>query len=306
MNDRSEVRQVAWHEQIAVAAAYAAVWEVARYFSFSHWMLPAGIRLACLLLVPRRYWIALVAGEALPVMTNGLMLISQFGWWYGLFASFPVIIPCIPVMLWLRRRASLFLPDGSVNMLLFGTASLVCALLAAIVNDVMLAGALWPTEPGQAVPYVRLLQAFFAYLLGSYLGALTLAPSLVALRLLVQQKDLRTIWQGPLARDLALAAGFLAIGAFGAAHLDGAALMACRIAMVLPVLFVALRHGWHGAALCGTLASVALATTSAIVRDPAMIQAQAVFAAVLSTILMVASRRIVATMPSPATLPLRD
>lgn len=291
MNDRPAVRQVNWPEQIAVAAAYAAVWEVARHFSFSHWLLVSGIRLACLLLAPRRYWGALVVGEALPVMTNGLIYIPQFGWWYGLFASFPVIIPCLPVMAWLRRRASVFLPDGSVNMLLFGTASLACAFIAAIVNDVMVAGAIWPTEPGQPVPYTQLSQLFLTYLLGAYLGSLTLAPSLVALRLLIQRKESRDVWQSALPREMAMVVAILGLGVFVAGHIEGAALMLCRISMALPVLVMAMRHDWLGAALSATLASIALAMTSAVLKDPAMIQAQAVFAAALSAILLMACRR---------------
>lgn len=284
------MRQVNWPEQIAVAAAYAAVWEVARHFSFSHWSLIAGIRLACLLLVPRRYWYAMALGETLPVMTNGLIYIPQFGWWYGLFASFPVIFPCLPVMAWLRRRTSVFMADGSVNMLLFGTAALACSLISAVVNDVMLAGALWPTEPGQPIPYVHLAQSFMNYLLGAYLGALTLAPSLVALHLLVQRKEMSEVWRGALPRELAMAVAILGLGMFVAGHLEGTALMLCRISMALPVLVLAIRHGWTGAALSATLASIALALTSAVHRDPAMNQAQAVFAAALSAIFLMASR----------------
>ncbi|KAF1006666.1 MAG: hypothetical protein GAK28_02340 [Luteibacter sp.] len=291
MNDRPHVRQVNWPEQIAVAAAYAAVWEVARHFSFSHWSLVSGIRLACLLLVPRRYWYAMALGETLPVMTNGLMYIPQFGWWYGLVGSIPVIFPCLPVMAWLRRRASVFLADGSVNMLLFGTAALACALISALFNEVAVAGAIWPTEPGHAPPYASLAQGFLTYLLGAYLGSLTLAPSLVALRLAAQRKDIRNLWQGALSRELGVVVALLGMAVFASGHLQGASLMLCRISVALPVVAIAIRHGWQGAALSATLASIALAMTSATVRDPAMIQAQAIFAAALSATLLVTSRR---------------
>ena len=64
----------------------------------------------------------------------------------------------------------------------------------------------------------------------------------------------------------------------------------CRIAMFVPVAWLTLRHGWRGAAIGGAAASCAVALTSTIVRDPSVIQAQAIIAFAISTLLMLGTR----------------
>lgn len=63
-----------------------------------------------------------------------------------------------------------------------------------------------------------------------------------------------------------------------------------RLAMMLPVLGLALRHGWHGSAFGGMAASVALATTGTVLLDPAMIQCQVLLALFISGALLVGAR----------------
>src|ERR1700754_237933 len=52
----SDERIRAWGQNLALAAAYSALYEVARYLSFPQWMLTSGLRLAFLLLLPTRFW----------------------------------------------------------------------------------------------------------------------------------------------------------------------------------------------------------------------------------------------------------
>ena len=70
---------LAWGRYLAVAGAYAACYELTRNVSFSHWMLPAGLRLACLLLVPRRYWPALPDRALTPAYAGCRPKLSRRG-----------------------------------------------------------------------------------------------------------------------------------------------------------------------------------------------------------------------------------
>ncbi|MGE7138840.1 MASE1 domain-containing protein [Luteibacter sp. NPDC031894] len=277
-----------WGRYLAVAGAYAACYEVTRYFSFSHWTLTAGLRLACLLLVPKRYWIALAIGEALPTAESAALNAHLYGTLWAALTSIPLILVCMPVVGWLRSRSTLLRDDGQINMGMVMCATLGCALLSALDNSLTLSTVVMDdgTSPSATLPI------FLAWTLGAYLGALTLTPTIMALRerLAGQPKGVVTwnaVWHSHLTRDaLLIVVPSLALLMFLSSQAGDGALQATRIAMALPVVLMTLRHGWHGSAIGGMLASIAMASTSFHLQDPAMIQAQTVLAFVLSTSLL--------------------
>lgn len=277
-----------WGRYLAVAGAYAACYELTRYFSFSHWTLTAGLRLACLMLVPKRYWIALAIGEALPTAENAALHAHLYGTLWAVLTSIPLILVCMPVVGWLRSRTTLLRADGQINMSMVMFATLACALLSALDNSLTLSTVVM--EDGTTVSAT--LPIFLAWTLGAYLGALTLTPTIMAMRerLAAQPRGvvtLHAVWQSRLTRDaLLIAVPSLALLMVLASQATDAHLMATRIAMGLPVVLLTLRHGWHGSAVGGMLASIAMASTSFQLQDPAMIQAQTVLAFVVSTSLI--------------------
>src|ERR1700754_3132447 len=123
-----------WGRFLAVAGAYAACYELTRNVSFSHWMLPAGLRLACLFLVPRRYWPALAVGEALPIAEMAALHASAFGVIWAFLVSIPPILLCMPAMAWLLNRTALRRADGQINMSMLIFATLACAAITAAAN----------------------------------------------------------------------------------------------------------------------------------------------------------------------------
>jgi glucose-6-phosphate-specific signal transduction histidine kinase len=282
-NDR-----VAWTQMVAVAAAYAACYELTRHFSFSHWILPTGLRLACALLVPRRFWPALIVGETLPVLENAALCIPRFGMAWGLLASTPLIAPCMLLVTWMRRYAGIYRDSGEINMpmILFATAG--AAVITAVFTEAALLAAL-AASPG-SWPEIDPVAYFLAYLLGAYLGALTLTPTILALR----ERFARTegvswsiVWTSPLAREFVFGSlPVLLALTLGVLSSEGHLQQGLRLAMTLPVVIVTARHGWRGAAVAGMFASIALASTSSTLMDPKMIQAQVVLALVVSTSLM--------------------
>ena len=282
---------LAWGRYLAVAGAYAACYELTRNISFSHWMLPAGLRLACLLLVPRRYWPALAVGEALPIAEMAALHATSFGFLWAAMAALPPILLCMPAMAWLRKRHTLTRPDGQVNMGFILASTLICAVITTAANASVLATV--SMADGSAAPAIT-MPLMLAWVLGCYLGALTLTPLILAIRerLAILPGGAPTwyaVRHSPLIRDAVLfvvpCLALLLLVADGAGDDDG--LLTCvRIGMAIPVIAMTLRHGWHGAAVGGMLASVAQASTSFHLQDPAMIRSQAVLAFVATTALI--------------------
>lgn len=285
----AEPKRISIGALIAIAAAYAACYELTQHVSFSHWNLSSGLRLSALLLVPRRYWPALLLGETLPVIEHAVLFAPRFGLNWALVTGIPVIALCMPVVALVRRKLALYRADGSLHIGLILATTLVCALLNAGLNDLALRAAL-AAAPG-AWPDLDARTYFFAYLLGSYLGALTLTPSILALKTAFDAPASLKWLHGGLrpctaALIVAAASGMLAVGLL-ASHAHDGPLMALRLSVALPVLALTLRFGWQGGALAGLVASVVLATTSTTLLDPPMINAQIALAFVLSGALLI-------------------
>jgi glucose-6-phosphate-specific signal transduction histidine kinase len=296
---------LAWGRYVAVAGAYAACYEVTRNFSFSHWMLPAGLRLACLLLVPRRFWPALAVGEALPIAEMAALHASIFGVVWALLASIPPILVCMPVVAWIQGRATLLRADGKINMTMVMAATLACSLAVAIDNSLVLATIVMG-DGSVASPVTP--QLFLAWVLGCYLGAVALTPTIIALRERMMATGGGSIeWRAVLHSSLTRDAVLIVMPCLGvlmaiASRVDGAALQVSRMAMAVPVIALTLRHGWHGSAIAGLLAGVCLAATAFELLDPSMIRAQAVLAFTISTSLLFGvrvARRLAASHAAP-------
>lgn len=282
--DEPVASRVSWGSMLAVASAYAACYEITLYFSFSHWLLPAGLRLACLLLVPRRFWLALALGESLPAAEHALTHLHQFGIGWTLSAGTPIIVLCMPIVALVQRRHTLFQPLGEFDIGRILALTAACAGVTVGLNYLGLTAAL--NAAPDKWPEINVTTFSFAYFLGAYLGALALTPALLALRESFQGNtpvDLAALARHPLVRDIVLIVlPVLVAMVCIAPQLDGWQLFACRLLTLVPVVMLTLRRGWHGAALSGLMASIALAETSNETLDVPVIQVQIVLAVVLS------------------------
>jgi glucose-6-phosphate-specific signal transduction histidine kinase len=169
---------------------------------------------------------------------------------------------------------------------------LACATLTAADNALVLAAVRMP--PGEALPEIN-AHVIFGYFLGNYLGALAIAPAAVALYLKLSgnagKAAREPLWRCPLLRDCLIGVITPLLVLMGLVFSSqGDSMQVFRIAMFLPVVWLTSRHGWQGAALGGTLASFAVTLTSSMVRDPAVMQAQALIAFAITTLLMLGSR----------------
>ncbi|MDR3443634.1 MULTISPECIES: MASE1 domain-containing protein [unclassified Dyella] len=278
-----------WGRHVAVCLGYALTYALLGRIFVSHWNLPTGLRVACLLLFPYRYWPALLVGECIPVGYQAWHGVGEFGWRWFALAALPPVLPLMAMTAWVRRHARLLLDRHQINMPMLLGLILASAVLIAL-DDVLVAMAV-QMPAGQPAPVLD-AQTIFGYFMSNYLGALAIAPAAIALVLALADHATETPrWRNRLAKDAAVGVLIPLLVLMGLVFSSqGDSMQIFRIAMFLPVVWLTSRHGWQGAAIGGTLASVAVTMTSSIVRDPAVIQAQALIAFAITTLLMLGSR----------------
>lgn len=286
--------------QLGVVLAYAVGYALLRDVSVSHWNLNAGLRVLCLLLVPYRYWLAMGIGESLPLAWMGWSSHDRFGTLWAILITVPPILLTAPVIGWIRKRVPVF-DKGGVNVTSLMGSMLSAGVVSAFVNTGTLAVL---TLPAGETPPVIGVHIVLEYFLGSYLGALTLAPPVLAWLGWAARRPVAGETSGMKSVAIDCAKGvlpplMLLVWLASATHGDEVITIA-RMAMFLPVAWLTLRHGWQGAAIGGLLASVAIEMTMTVARDPAIIQAQALIAFAVSSLIMLGSRLMLKPVEAPA------
>lgn len=284
----------AWVRHLAVALGYGVLAAVFRHLSYAQWSIATGLRLSVLLLIPYRYWPALIVGESGYYFYLGYTCAPTWGETWGFACAIPPITFIMPAFYWLRKHW----PPVVGNAVHIHMGRLLCgALMVSVITmfrDLSLFPLMKNLPPGYVVDYYKLSSN---YLIGGYLGALTITPLLV----LGYQKlatrgwvDLpETIERSRLVFEsvcmvVPVLALLLWVGFSAAPHAP--ARQMAQVAMFLPVVWLAFRHGWHGAAVGGTLASCAVMMLMPALRDPMTIQAEAIVAFAISTMLLMGSR----------------
>lgn len=283
-----------WLRHGAVALGYALGYLLLRQVSWSHWLLFAGYRLSVLLLVPYRYWPALVVGEMGPVAYVSFSCLETFGWVWSSLMLVPSIALAMPVVKACRDRLNMIPAHGPVRL----GAVLVCTLavsgLWTLVNLVVLSAAKVPSN----FPPIDYGVEAARYFIGNYLGILTLVPLVlmvwegrakraVSWRVTIEHalRDRLAIESAALVMPALALLVWIGLEASG----DGSRQVA-RMLMFLPVIGLALRHGWHGAAIGGTVASIAVVLTMPELYDTSTLQAEVFVAFATTSMLLFGSR----------------
>lgn len=282
------IRANFWLGHVAVALAYALAYFLLRQVTITHWVPISGLRFSVLLLVPYRYWPALVVGEFIPLAYTGITCAGEFGWPWALSLMAPPVVFAMPVVRWCRERRRLF-PAGlapDINVLLLGLSAtaLIWAALSFLVLLLV-----------QGPPGVAYREAAGWYVIGFYLGSLTLVPLVLLVREELLTHGVRRLWarlsQSRLAMEtVCLLLPTLTLLVWLALGPAGAASEEARIAMFLPVTWLALRYGWRGAAVGGTAASIAVMLAMPHRYDPATLHAEVFVAFAITTMLMLGGR----------------
>lgn len=283
-----------WVRQVAVLIGYGIAYLVLRLFLPFEWQAAAGLRLAALLLVPYRYWPALVASESGYYIVVGYVCSQVWGTAWGFSCAIPPITYVAPVVYWVRKH---WPPISGDAVHIHMGRLLGCALLTSV--PVMLRDTcMFQVIKNLPADYdTRFATWAPRYFIGCFLGTLAVTP----LILLCYQKLTAKHWSElpskiensrllfeSICLGLPVLGLLLWIGHSAPPYAP--ARQMAQVAMFLPVVWLAFRHGWPGAAVGGTAAGCAVMLLMPKPWDPATLQAEAILSFAISTMLMMGAR----------------
>ncbi|MBE1159527.1 MASE1 domain-containing protein [Dyella acidiphila] len=247
-----------WPVHIGIAVGYALFYVLIHPFSTSHWPIHAGVRFACLLLFPYRFWPALLLGEGVANFYEVYPCLDSLGRNWVIARSVPPILPIMPIVWWCRER----MPPLPSSQYIDIKALLVCILLASIGGMVYssLAGFVSTPQSGHPAFGVDWVTVFF---LGPCLAIFSVAPWVLLASLYYR----RGRWREQLAAMLSnrltfdLAVFFLPCAAvieWIVVHNEGQTRLLAPMAMFIPLVWLTLRHGWRAAAVGSPVAIAAM------------------------------------------------
>ena len=234
---------------LALGTGYCIAYLVMRYLSFDQWFLPAGLRAACLLLLPWRSWPFIIAGDIAALLVIRVPMVERYSPQWSYLSPFLLIGLISPVAATVRR----FLPDPAAIARWLPLAAIAIALWSSLCNlglNYFLHG------PRSLVTVAK----FGNYFIGDFLGIL-----MVGLPCLLWRLRGRDVFSPRrLMRDGAVA--LLAILGLYAlitlpARIDHALQLSLLMLMILPAVFLTFFHGWRGSAIGVIAVNLAIAQT---------------------------------------------
>lgn len=232
---------------IAIALLYGIAYLALRYVSFNQWFLPAGLRAACLLFLPYRYWPFVILGEVTTTLSQKIEMLDYYGWRWTFGSSIMLAPLTALVPLWLRKK----LPSFKVMMRWLPVVTLALALWTSIVKSILNHALSGPKQPEN-------LKAFMGFVIGDYMGILT-ALILVFLW--------RNPWKGHRFSLSFFRDGLISAALIGASYVvieyavmsDDLLRLTLLMTMTIPAVLLTFLHGWKGAAVGSLLASLGVA-----------------------------------------------
>jgi two-component system, NarL family, sensor histidine kinase FusK len=261
-----------WIIQVAMALGYALAYCAVRPFSDAHWSLTSGLRFACLLLIPYRYWVALAVGEAAPLAYSVFKCAGLFGITTATIWSIPPIAIAMPIVWFCRSRLGLFPARRVVDVKALLIAAFGTSLIWATITYV---GYLTATDPAMHATPVMFAGVF----VGSYVAILTIATWPLFFKLGRNGRTLRQMASdaaaSPLAFDtLVVGLPILVAMTFISTQVDSNSASVLQMSLFMPVAWLTIKYGWRGAAASGPLAVACVCLLTLSVPDPVVIQAQ--------------------------------
>ncbi len=244
--------------------------------------MPAGLRVAALLLTPPRLWPYLLLGEYAYLAHIRYPLVETLGLPWVILASL-FLLPLVALVV--RVHAASMRSQQIYWLLSLAACS---AILIAIVR-LSTMHLLWPIPPEES-----LLSSLGRHVLGEYIGILTIAP--LAL-LWLKRRDPPI---GARALRIPSIASVLAVVALGSVSgfipLELTSIKtSIQLTMVAPVIALTCMHGWRGAAVGVPLLNLAIHLTTPSTGlsgsfDPSTFKTQQVIAATGTGLLALGSR----------------
>ncbi|MBU6246891.1 MAG: MASE1 domain-containing protein [Xanthomonadaceae bacterium] len=277
--------------QLGVAVAYFASVAMFGRFPTGHWVVLTGLHLGALLLVDYRYWPALFVGDLAWLGYLSARSYERLGPLWALVNLIPPIAWYAPLVLMFREHWGLDPARGETNM----PALVLCAVAVSGIATMITIGQLqvMPLPMGSALPYAEIVPRL---VFGHLLGALALTPVL----LLAQQGLAATGWRwatwlrsfadSRLAIEVLFGALPCLVALYWIAERHASLRDVVQLAMFLPAVVLAMRHGWGGAAIGGLLASVMILTLMPSHEDAGVLPAEAMMAAAIAALLIIGAR----------------
>ncbi|HDS1578760.1 TPA: MASE1 domain-containing protein [Stenotrophomonas maltophilia] len=233
---------------LALAALYAVVCWATWHLSVDQFFLPAGIRVAALLLTPKRMWAYLILGEYAYFAQMRYPMIEDYGMAWVILGS-ACLIPAVALIVHLHDKLMAFTTESWLLSLAASAALVATALKLGLIHM------LWPVPPSMPFYTNAML-----YVLSDYIAILTIAP-LALLWLRRRSHYDWTTWR----RRPTLAA-LVSLGVLGALLIqlgtqDHSARATLQLLLVLPVIALTCMHGWRGAAVGVPLMNIILSQT---------------------------------------------
>lgn len=279
-------------KHVAVALGYALGFMLLREVSFSHWVLFAGFRLSALLLVPFRYWPALIVGEFVPLGGIALSHADQYGALWSMLLVIPPIALVMPVVWWCRQRQKLFPGPRDVQLAVLVGCTFAVSVIWSVIDLSVVATARLP------LGYPKLDFGVLAarWFVGNFLGVLTVVPFVLFIREVISGEKISLMF-GKILHSKFFADVFSVLVPIliflvwvGTESSQNSLKQAARLAMFFPVVWLSLRHGWHGAAVGGSASSVAVVLTMPAKYDLGTLQAQVFITFSITTMLLLGER----------------
>jgi glucose-6-phosphate-specific signal transduction histidine kinase len=248
-----------WEKQSGVVLWYGLIYSAIRPFSTTYWPIVFGLRIACLFLLPRRYWFALIVGEAIPLTYFNMECLNDFGIAWVISNSVPPIALGMPVVWWFHDKSKLFPSRNLVDIKLLTCFTLVLSALWACSKYGVFLLEKWPNAANPAY-----FAPLFSYFITYYITLLAVVPWIVLYRLNswkdpAHHSSLQAFWKSPLVQDMPMALITLAVLALLHHFVTEPVQPAVAMALFLPAVWLTFKHGWKASVLGGTLSLVCTA-----------------------------------------------
>ncbi|MCT4541878.1 MASE1 domain-containing protein [Pseudomonas aeruginosa] len=222
-------------EGLLVAVLYAAACWSARQVSLDQFFLPAGIRVAALLLCRREMWPYLLVGEYAYFAYLRIPLVDMYGMAWAVTASV-YQLPFVAFIVHLHWRRK----PGSPDIWLLSIAALAAATTS--LGNLSLIHLFWKTLPDGGFALIA-----FRYAMGDYIAILTAAPLA-----LLWSRRAHIQWSAWRTSSAAYAVFTLfALGSASALSEPGSPFekATLQLLMAIPVVALTCLQGWSGAAI---------------------------------------------------------
>lgn len=223
-------------EGLLVAVLYAAACWSARQVSLDQFFLPAGIRVAALLVCRREMWPYLLLGEYAYFTHLRMPLVDMYGMAWAVTASV-YQLPFVALVVHLHWRSK---KPESPDITLLSIAA--CAAATTSLGNLSLIHLFWKTPPEGGFALIA-----SRYAMGDYIAILTVAPLA-----LLWSRRAHTNWSTWRTSSTAYAvAALLALGSASALSEPGSPVQKAtlQLLMAIPVVAITCLQGWSGAAI---------------------------------------------------------